>query len=75
VRVVVGADGRLVIDRRGTGRGAWLCQQGDTGLAQSSCVTTAKRRGAFSRALRAKVDPADIEALLEGRVQADEEGT
>jgi len=61
-----------VLNSRGAGRGAWLCQQGETGLARPSCVATAKKRGAFARALRAKVGPADIEALLEGRVQAGE---
>ena len=62
---MVGADGRMALDRMGAGRGAWLCRLGDTRLARPECVATAKKRGAFERALRAQVNPADIEVLLD----------
>ncbi|MDA8300922.1 MAG: YlxR family protein [Actinomycetota bacterium] len=70
---MVGADGRMVLDRKGAGRGAWLCQLGDTGLARPECVAMAKKRGAFARALRVKVPPADIEALLEATARPSRE--
>ncbi|MCL6091438.1 MAG: YlxR family protein [Actinobacteria bacterium] len=61
---MVGASGRMVLDRKGAGRGAWLCQLSDTGSARPECVAMARKRGAFGRALRAQVTPADIDALL-----------
>jgi predicted RNA-binding protein YlxR (DUF448 family) len=54
----------MVLDRKGAGRGAWLCRLGGTALARPECVTMARKRGAFGRALRAQVTPADIDALL-----------
>jgi predicted RNA-binding protein YlxR (DUF448 family) len=47
VRVVV-VDGDLVIDKRGQGRGAWLCRN-------ESCVAAAAQSKAFSRAFRTKL--------------------
>ena len=54
----------MVLDRKGAGRGAWLCQLGGAALARPECVTMARKRGAFGRALRAQVTPADIDALF-----------
>jgi predicted RNA-binding protein YlxR (DUF448 family) len=64
VRVALGHDGRLVIDRRAPGRGAWLCQLGRSGVAQPECVTKANQRRAFGRALRREVDSGAAGALF-----------
>ncbi len=64
MRVVVGPSGQLVIARKGPGRGAWLCREGEAELAELGCVKSAGRRGAFGRALRAEVKPSDVELLL-----------
>jgi len=53
-----------VVDRKGPGRGAWLCKLGEPELAQPECIDKAMRRGAFGRALRAEVSRSDIEVLL-----------
>jgi len=45
---VVAADGRLRVDRRAPGRGAWL-------HARPDCFAAAARRRAFAHALRAEV--------------------
>jgi predicted RNA-binding protein YlxR (DUF448 family) len=65
----LGASGRLVVDRRGPGRGAWLCKLGGPELAQPDCINPdcinkAVRRRAFNRALRAEVNERDVELLL-----------
>ncbi len=60
VRVVLGPAGQLVIDRKGQGRGAWLCRLGGTELAEPDCISRAGRRGAFSRALRADIRTATL---------------
>ncbi len=39
------------------GRGAWLCR------GSARCAELAVRRGAFTRALRAPVEPADLDTL------------
>jgi predicted RNA-binding protein YlxR (DUF448 family) len=49
VRVVRRADGTLAVDRRGPGRGAWLCS-GSLG-----CLDVAVRRHGFDRAFRAPI--------------------
>lgn len=64
MRVVVGPNGRLTVDRTAPGRGAWLCRVGSTELAQPRCVAEAGRRGAFARSLRAGVEPGDVALLL-----------
>ncbi len=43
---LVARDGRVEVDRRGGGRGAWI-------HARGACVERAARRRAFGRALRA----------------------
>lgn len=43
------------VDRRGPGRGAWLC-----GV---DCLPAARRRGGFDRAFRRPIGPAQIEEL------------
>ncbi len=60
----MGANGRLIVDRKGPGRGAWLCKLGEPELAQPECIEKAVRRGAFGRALRAEVSRTDVEVLL-----------
>ncbi len=64
MRVVVGPDGRLTIDRTAPGRGAWLCRVASTELAHPGCVAEAGRRGAFARSLRADIGAGDVELLL-----------
>ncbi|MEI6497188.1 MAG: YlxR family protein [Actinomycetota bacterium] len=54
-RCVRTADGAVHLDRRGVGRGAWLCS--------AACLPLAVKRRAFDRALRAPVAPASLEAL------------
>jgi hypothetical protein len=53
-----------VIDRKGQGRGAWLCRLGETELAEPGCISKAGSRGAFSRALRADIRAGEVELLL-----------
>ena len=74
LRVVVGPDGQVVLDRKraAPGRGAYLCSP--------ACLKAAVKRRAFQRAFRGKaapIDPATFEASLgaggEGRVGSDEE--
>jgi len=48
--------GRPVLDRHAPGRGAWLCPD-------AACLDTALRRRALGRALRADLDPGDLDAL------------
>jgi len=50
VRVVRLAEGTLAVDRRGAGRGAWLCS------GSLACLDDAVRRKAFERAFRAPID-------------------
>jgi predicted RNA-binding protein YlxR (DUF448 family) len=64
VRVALGHDGRLVIDRHAPGRGAWLCRLEGSGVAQPECISKAKQRRAFGRALRREVDAGAVEALF-----------
>jgi predicted RNA-binding protein YlxR (DUF448 family) len=52
-------DGSLAIGRTLPGRGAWLCAR------SPDCLEQADRRSAFSRALRAEVLPAAVDALRE----------
>ena len=57
IRVVVGPDGQVAVDKQGTapGRGAYLCNPG--------CLKAALKRKAFSRAFRGKAAPMEPEAL------------
>jgi predicted RNA-binding protein YlxR (DUF448 family) len=64
VRVTRAADGSLLVGRNGPGRGAWLCVV-SSGWPEVSCVEQAVRRKALTRALRAPVDVAAMEALRE----------
>lgn len=56
-----------VLDRDGRlgGRGAYLCRSPEDDRPQAQCLATAVRRGAFARALRAKVtlDPKLVESM------------
>ncbi|MBX5482019.1 MAG: YlxR family protein [Myxococcaceae bacterium] len=68
VRVVVGPDGQVMVDRKGVlpGRGAYLCS--------SACLKGALKRKAFARAFRGKaapIEPARLESAL--RVGSDED--
>lgn len=56
VRVVRSGDGGLAVGRHLPGRGAWICPEG-------ACVEQARRRRAFSRALRGEVRPEAVAAL------------
>lgn len=64
VRVVVGPSGRLAIDRKAPGRGAWLCRLGEAELAKPECIAKAAKRRAFARALRAPIEGDDVGALF-----------
>ena len=55
LRCTIGDAGRIVVDRRAPGRGAWLCGP--------ACLDEAARRGRFERAWRQRVDPAAIDRL------------
>jgi len=57
VRVVRSADGALAVGRSLPGRGAWLCAGSD------ACLELAERRKAFTRAFRAPVGIAAMNAL------------
>jgi predicted RNA-binding protein YlxR (DUF448 family) len=57
VRCVLTADGRATVDRRGSGRGAWLC------VPPAACFRLAVRRKAFQRAWRRPVGPDALVAL------------
>ncbi|MGI8751838.1 MAG: YlxR family protein [Acidimicrobiales bacterium] len=69
VRVNRTADGTLVVDRHGTGRGAWLCRAVDSavggGTIRVTCLALAERRQGFQRAFRAPVAAWSIMALRE----------
>lgn len=70
VRVNRTADGRLVVDRRATGRGAWLCRAFDNvgvddSTIRATCLALAERRQGFQRAFRASVAASSIMALRE----------
>ena len=63
IRLVVGPDGQVSVDRRGTapGRGAFLCGP--------ACMKAAVKRRAFQRAFRGKAapfDPAQLASAIEG---------
>jgi N utilization substance protein A len=58
VRVALGADGSLTVGP-GSGRGAWLCRGSEV------CLSSALRRGALARGLRARL-PDDAPCVLGG---------
>src|SRR3954447_3763420 len=62
VRVVRTASGALSAGAHLPGRGAWLCRS-DEGLIAPECLEAARRKDAFTRALRAPVTAAAVEAL------------
>ena len=55
VRVARTHDGSLIVSRNAPGRGAWLCRGPASGLPLASCMESAVRRNAFSRAFRGAV--------------------
>ncbi|MHB1485940.1 MAG: YlxR family protein [Acidimicrobiales bacterium] len=57
VRVKATDDGRLIIDGRLGGRGAWLC------AASPECLGAAIRSKGFHRALRIDIQGASVDAL------------
>ena len=57
VRVVRLGGGSLAVGRGGAGRGAWLCRD------SPGCIDEAVRKKAFGRALRAPVEPCQVEAV------------
>jgi predicted RNA-binding protein YlxR (DUF448 family) len=57
VRVIRRDDGTLDVGRHLPGRGAWLC------AGSIDCFDQAVRRNAFTRALRAPVEPASVASL------------
>ena len=59
VRLVRRADGSLVVDRHGPGRGAWLCAG-----SLESCAREARRRKAYTRAFRTPVDGPAIDRFV-----------
>ncbi len=67
VRVVRQADGQLRVDRKGPGRGAWLCRGSD------ACLQEAARRHAFQRAFGAPVGTNAIEQLRAQQTTASKE--
>lgn len=60
VRLVLPAEGRVVVDPTGkrSGRGAYICRDRGT-----TCLAQARRRRAIPRALRTSAERVDIEAL------------
>ena len=62
VRVARRPDGTLGVGRHEPGRGAWLCA-GTT----ATCFESARRRGAFGRALRTGVSEGQL-ALVRGKL-------
>ena len=50
-------DGSLATGRSLPGRGAWLCR------GSAACLERAARRGAFERALRARLAPSAADGL------------
>ncbi len=59
VRAVRTPEGGLAVGRTRPGRGAWICPD-------PACGALARRRGAWSRALRGPVTDAAAEALAAG---------
>jgi predicted RNA-binding protein YlxR (DUF448 family) len=57
VRIVQRPGGALEMDRRGAGRGAWLC------IESVDCLDRAVRQHRFERAFRAPVDPDALQRL------------
>jgi predicted RNA-binding protein YlxR (DUF448 family) len=57
-RLSLDAAGQLHVDRRGAGRGAWLCAE-----TAASCFTVATERRALLRALRAEPAPSSVDAV------------
>jgi predicted RNA-binding protein YlxR (DUF448 family) len=57
VRVVLTAQGSLVVSTTSQGRGAWLCQN------SPRCFDQAARRHAFDRALRREVPASEVAGL------------
>lgn len=55
LRLVLDDAGDVRVDRHGPGRGAWLCG--------AACVEPARRRRAFGRAFRTRVEPAAIDRI------------
>ena len=51
-------DGLLDTGRALPGRGAWLCR------GSAACLERAARRGAFERALRARLAPSAVDGLV-----------
>ena len=51
-------DGRLSVDPRAGGRGAWLCPE-------IGCCDQARKRNALSRALRTEIPHAALDGLRE----------
>ncbi len=64
VRCTLDDRGRIVVDRRAPGRGAWLCGP--------ACIDPAVRRRAFDRAWRRRVEPAAVERLRDRFTAADD---
>ena len=61
---MVGPGGSLAAGRTLPGRGAWLCREGGEGGPPSpACVELARRRRAFSRALRSDIADEATERL------------
>jgi predicted RNA-binding protein YlxR (DUF448 family) len=65
VRITRVADGSLLLGRNGAGRGAWLCEGSSPGWPEATCVEQAVRRKALTKALRAPIEVAAMEALRE----------
>jgi uncharacterized protein len=65
VRIARAGDGTLLLGRTVPGRGAWLCAGAPTRLPAAACMEQAVRRKALTKALRAPVEPAAMEALRE----------
>ncbi len=65
VRMARATDGSVLLGRTIPGRGAWLCAGAPGRLPAAVCLEQATRRKALTKALRAPVEPAAMEALRE----------
>ena len=68
VRIVVGADGSVCVDKTGKmpGRGAYICADGD-------CATSARKKRALDRAFKTKFADSEYDKLVEALAVNDDE--
>lgn len=59
VRIVIGADGKVAVDKTGkmTGRGAYICAEGD-------CAASARKKRALDRAFKTKFPDTEYDKIV-----------